>query len=48
MPNKTINLTVNGSPHRLEIDTLAGTDTVDSTGLAAGAIQLFVDGVLVP
>ena len=33
---------------RLEIDTLAGTDTVDSTGLAAGAIQLFVDGVLVP
>jgi Ca2+-binding RTX toxin-like protein len=33
---------------RLEINTLAGTDTVDSTGLAAGAIQLFVDGVLVP
>jgi hypothetical protein len=33
---------------RLEINTLAGTDTVNSAGLAAGAIQLFVDGVLVP
>jgi Ca2+-binding RTX toxin-like protein len=33
---------------RLEIKTLAGTDTVDSADLAAGAIQLFVDGVLVP
>jgi Ca2+-binding RTX toxin-like protein len=33
---------------RLEINTLAGTDTVESGGLAAGAIQLFVDGVLVP
>jgi Ca2+-binding RTX toxin-like protein len=33
---------------RLEINTLAGTDTVDSIGLAAGAIQLFVDGALVP
>ena len=33
---------------RLDINTLAGTDTVDSGGLAAGAIQLFVDGVLVP
>jgi Ca2+-binding RTX toxin-like protein len=33
---------------RLEINTLAGSDTVDSEGLAAGAIQLFVDGVLVP
>jgi hypothetical protein len=33
---------------RLEINTLAGTDTVDSGGLAAGAIQLFVDGILVP
>jgi hypothetical protein len=33
---------------RLEINTLAGTDTVDSGGLAAGAIQLFVDGVRVP
>jgi Ca2+-binding RTX toxin-like protein len=32
---------------RLEINTLAGTDTIDSAGLAAGAIQLFVDGVLV-
>jgi Ca2+-binding RTX toxin-like protein len=33
---------------RLEINTLAGTDTVDSGGLAAGAIQLFEDGALVP
>jgi hypothetical protein len=33
---------------RLEINTLTGNDTVDSVGLAAGTIQLFVDGVLVP
>jgi Ca2+-binding RTX toxin-like protein len=33
---------------RLEINTLAGIDTVDSSGLAAGAIQLLVDGALVP
>jgi Ca2+-binding RTX toxin-like protein len=33
---------------RLEINTLAGADAVDSSGLAAGAIQLFEDGVLVP
>ncbi|HJR93902.1 MAG TPA: hypothetical protein VJ807_00590 [Gaiellaceae bacterium] len=33
---------------RLEINTLAGTDSVGSGALAAGAIQLFVDGVLVP
>jgi hypothetical protein len=33
---------------RLEVNTLAGNDTVDSSGLAAGAIQLFVDGVRVP
>jgi Ca2+-binding RTX toxin-like protein len=32
----------------LEINTLAGTDFVDSGGLAAGVIQLFVDGALVP
>jgi hemolysin type calcium-binding protein len=31
----------------LHIETLAGTDTVKSAGLAAGAIQLFVDGTLV-
>jgi RTX calcium-binding nonapeptide repeat (4 copies) len=35
------------SNDRLEIETLAGTDTVKSAGQAAGAIQLFVDGVLV-
>ncbi len=33
---------------RLEIETLEGTDTVGSGGLDAGAIQLFVDGVVVP
>jgi hypothetical protein len=32
----------------LEINTLAGNDTVSTAGLAAGVIQLFVDGVLVP
>jgi hypothetical protein len=33
---------------RLELNTLAGTDSVDTTGLAAGTIQLFVNGVLRP
>jgi predicted lipoprotein with Yx(FWY)xxD motif/Ca2+-binding RTX toxin-like protein len=33
---------------RLEINTLEGTDNVSSVGLAAGVIQLFVDGMLVP
>jgi Ca2+-binding RTX toxin-like protein len=33
---------------RLDINTLAGTDTVDTAGLGAGAIQLFVDNVPVP
>jgi hypothetical protein len=33
---------------RLELNTLDGRDSVDSGGLAAGAIQLFVDGALVP
>jgi len=33
---------------RLEINTLAGTDSVDPGGLAAGVIQLVVDGALVP
>jgi Ca2+-binding RTX toxin-like protein len=33
---------------RLEVNTLAGRDTVDSGGLAAGAIQLFVNGALRP
>ena len=30
---------------RLEINTLAGRDTVDSGGLEAGSIQLFVNGI---
>jgi len=33
---------------RLEVNTLAGADTVTSVGLAPGTIQLFVNGVLVP
>jgi Ca2+-binding RTX toxin-like protein len=33
---------------RLELNTLGGTDTVDSAGLAAGTIQLLVDGVPAP
>jgi Ca2+-binding RTX toxin-like protein len=33
---------------RLEINTLAGKDTVNSAGLAAGVLALFVDGVLAP
>jgi hypothetical protein len=33
---------------RLELNTLAGTDNVDSRELAAGVIQLLVDGILVP
>src|SRR5262249_10306330 len=33
---------------RLEISTLAGNDTVDSSGLAPGAIQLLVNGLLRP
>jgi hypothetical protein len=33
-----------GANDRLDINTLAGTDTVDSSGLTAGVIQLFVDG----
>ena len=33
---------------RVELNTLAGTDIVDSSALAAGVIQLFVDGALVP
>ncbi len=37
-----------GAKDRLEINTLAGTDTVDAGGLAAGAIQLVVNGFLNP
>ena len=37
-----------GANDRLDVNTLEGQDTVDSSGLAAGTIQLFVDGVPVP
>jgi Ca2+-binding RTX toxin-like protein len=33
---------------RLDVNTLGGIDTVETAGLAAGAIQLFVDNVPVP
>ena len=33
---------------RLEINNVDRTDTVDSSGLAAGVIQLFVNGLLIP
>jgi hypothetical protein len=37
-----------GANDRLDINTLDGSDTVDSSGLAAGTIQLFVDGMPIP
>jgi Ca2+-binding RTX toxin-like protein len=37
-----------GANDRLEVNTLDGRDAVDSSGLAAGAIQLLVDGIPVP
>jgi Ca2+-binding RTX toxin-like protein len=37
-----------GANDRLEVNTLAGTDAVNAGGLAPGAVQLFVDGVLQP
>jgi len=33
---------------RLDVNTLAGIDAVSSGGFAAGSIQLFVDGALLP
>ena len=33
---------------QLDVETLGGNDTVASGGLAAGTLQLFVDGILVP
>ena len=33
---------------RLDLDTLAGIDTLSSGGLGAGLIQLFFDGMLIP
>jgi hypothetical protein len=37
-----------GANDRLDLNTLDGIDTLDSSGLAAGTIQLFFDGILVP
>jgi Ca2+-binding RTX toxin-like protein len=36
-----------GALDRVDLNTLSGVDTLDSAGLAAGAIQLFLDGALV-
>ena len=36
-----------GAKDSLEVDTLAGRDTVDSNGLAAGSLKLLVDGIFV-
>jgi hypothetical protein len=36
-----------GANDRLEVNTLEGQDTVDSSGLAPGTIQLFVDDMTV-
>jgi predicted lipoprotein with Yx(FWY)xxD motif len=47
-PGATTRLLDAESGDRLDINTLAGQDSVDSTRLAAGTIQLFVDGALVP
>ncbi|MGN6429295.1 MAG: calcium-binding protein [Gaiellaceae bacterium] len=44
----TVDLFHHEATDRLEINTLAGNDTVSTAGLAAGVIQLFVDGVAVP
>jgi Ca2+-binding RTX toxin-like protein len=41
-------LHTDGPTDRLDINTSTGKDIVDAAGLAAGAIQLFVNGVLVP
>ena len=37
-----------GANDRLDINTLAGNDTVVANGLAPGVIQLFEDGIPVP
>jgi hypothetical protein len=37
-----------GATDRLDVNTLAGADTVSFAGLVAGSIQHFVDGVLIP
>ena len=44
----TVNLFHHEATDRLELNALDGNDTVNSAGLAAGVIQLFVDGALVP
>jgi predicted lipoprotein with Yx(FWY)xxD motif len=44
----TVNLFHHEATDRLELNALDGNDTVNTAGLAAGVIQLFVDGGLVP
>jgi Ca2+-binding RTX toxin-like protein len=44
----TVELLYAEAADQLDVETLGGSDTVASGGLATGTIQLFVDGVLVP
>ncbi len=44
----TVGVVNHEATDRLELNNLAGNDTVDTASLAAGVIQLFVDGVAVP
>ncbi len=43
-----VNLLHAEAADQLDVETFTGTDTVSAGGLAAGTIQLLVDGVLVP
>jgi hypothetical protein len=44
----TVGIFHSDATDRLDVNTLAGNDNVNPTGLAAGAIQLFVDGLAAP
>jgi Ca2+-binding RTX toxin-like protein len=44
----TVNLLHAEAADQLDLETFSGIDTVASGGLAAGTIQLFLDGVLIP
>jgi Ca2+-binding RTX toxin-like protein len=44
----TVQLTHTETADQLDVETLEGNDAVASAGLAAGTIQLFVNGLLVP
>jgi hypothetical protein len=44
----TVDVVHHEATDRLELNNLAANDTVNTAGLAAGVIQLFVDGALIP